>query len=225
MEFYRILSKAYDEVFPFSEATFTFLKQHAAGNVLDVGCATGAYVRKFHQEGFSAEGIEYVPELIKYTKDIQTGDMRRLPESFGGRFSLVYCIGNTLAHCTDASDAENILGGFARTLQSGGKAVIQILNYARILKKRPAELPLIETDNVRFVRNYSYMEKNIKFTGTLTAEGQTSSSSVTLYPLTHEELSEAALKAGFSSCVHYGDFAGARFDESESFMLVSVLGK
>ncbi|MCD8566934.1 MAG: class I SAM-dependent methyltransferase [Geovibrio sp.] len=96
MEFYRILAKAYDEVFPFSQTTFDFLRLHAAGRVLDVGCATGAYVKRFHGEGFSAEGIEYVPELIKYTENISAGDMRRLPESFSGRFSLVYCIGNTL---------------------------------------------------------------------------------------------------------------------------------
>ncbi|WP_265822260.1 class I SAM-dependent methyltransferase [Geovibrio ferrireducens] len=225
MEFYRILAKAYDEVFPFSQTTFDFLRLHAAGRVLDVGCATGAYVKRFHGEGFSAEGIEYVPELIKYTENISAGDMRRLPESFSGRFSLVYCIGNTLAHCTDTADAENILGGFARTLQSGGKAVIQILNYARILKNRPLSLPLIETDRVRFVRDYTYAENSIKFTGTLTADRQTSSSSVMLYPLTHTELSTAAAQAGFSSCVHYGDFSGSKFDEAESFMLVSVLGK
>ncbi|MCD8566935.1 MAG: hypothetical protein LRY50_00720 [Geovibrio sp.] len=78
---------------------------------------------------------------------------------------------------------------------------------------------------MRFVRDYTYAENSIKFTGTLTADGQTSSSSVMLYPLTHTELSTAAAQAGFSSCVHYGDFSGSKFDEAESFMLVSVLGK
>ncbi|QAR32488.1 class I SAM-dependent methyltransferase [Geovibrio thiophilus] len=225
MEFYRILAKAYDEVFPFSETTFGFLRKYAGTSVLDVGCATGAYVKRFHEEGCEAEGIEYVPELMKYRINISAGDMRRLPESFSGRFSLVYCIGNTLAHCTDAEDARSILSGFARSLKDGGTAVIQILNYAGILEKRPAELPLIETEGVRFKREYRYTDGRIEFIGSLTAGGQAYSSSVMLYPLTHTELSEAAVKAGFSSCVHYGDFAGTPFNEAESFMLVSVLGK
>ena len=225
MEFYRILAKAYDEVFPFSDTTFGFLKQYAGDEVLDIGCATGAYVRKFHEEGFTAEGIEYVPELISYSENVSVGDMRRLPASFDGRFSLLYCTGNTLAHCTNSKDAEEILKGFARTLKKGGKAVIQILNYTRILKNRPDGLPSIETGSVSFRRDYVYNEKNIEFVGTLTAGGETFSSSVILYPLTHKELTEAAAKAGFASCVFYSDFSGTAFKENESFMLVGVLSK
>lgn len=224
MEFYKILSKAYDEVFPFSEDTFAFLKSYADGAALDIGCATGAYVKRFHEEGFDAAGIEYVPELIKYQKDISVGDMRKLPAALNGRFSLVYCIGNTLAHCTDTKDAENILTGFAKTLKKGGRCIIQILNYDKILKNRPSELPLIQTDTVSFIREYGYTDHAVTFKGTLNAGGESSSSAVQLYPLTLSELKAAAEKAGFTKAEVYGSFTKEPYDEKSSFPLIAVFG-
>jgi glycine/sarcosine N-methyltransferase len=223
MEFYRILSKAYDEVFPFSEETFTFLKSYANGAVLDVGCATGAYVKRFHDEGITAEGIEYVPELIKYRKNVSVGDMRNLSEDFDGKFSLVYCIGNTLAHCNGTTDAEAILKGFAKALEPKGTCIIQILNYDKILESRPSELPLIKTESTTFRRGYIYTNNAIIFKGTLTVDDATHTSDVQLYPLTLSELNYTAVKSGFTLKEVYGSYSKAPFDVNASFPLIAVL--
>ena len=225
MEFYRILSRAYDDIFPFSDVTYGFLKERAKSPVLDIGCATGAYVKAFQKDGMDAVGIEYVPELIKHTEGVSVGDMRELPASFGNSFGFAYCIGNTLVHCTDLLDCTNILKGFNRVLKEDGVLVIQILNYDRILKKRPSELPSIKTDKFFFRREYFYQNSNIEFKGTLSSDGYEAFSSVYLFPLKSDELKSAAENSGFKSVKLYQDFSGAEFDIDNSFALVAVLQK
>jgi SAM-dependent methyltransferase len=225
MSFYTNLSDVYEHIFPLGEITYAFLKKHATEPVLDIGCASGAYVRRFHEDGLAAEGIEYVPELIKYSRNVRTGDMRKLPAEFSEKFGLAFCIGNTLAHCEDAADAAGILKSISNILKSGGKAVIQILNYEKILKYKPETLPSLNAESVTFERLYDYLPSKIKFTGVLSSGIQKTTSSVELYPLTLSELTTASNEAGLSVSEYYGDFEQNPFQPEESFMLVCVLKK
>lgn len=226
MQFYKMLSEYYEEIFPLPEGLVSIVKELTAenGRVLDVGCATGALIKRLIKDGYDAYGLEYSEELIEYKERTLQGDMHKLPYD-DGSFDTVVCTGNTLAHVNDAAGAETVLKEFARVLKKGGYAVIQILNYKMILDKRPPELPVIQTDNLKFVRKYQYEENLIRFSGEITAGENRDSSFVMLYPLTDEELSETADKAGLNDKAAYGGFDRSEFISEKSFPLIKIFQK
>jgi len=221
-----MLSEYYDEIFPVNENAAGLIKTFAGdgGRVLDVGCATGALVRRLDSFGLDAYGLEYEPSLVRYTEKTVIGDMHSL-DFPAEHFDCLSCTGNTLAHVRDMDGAVQVMKEFYKVLKTDGKALIQILNYDRIIKERPAGLPDIVTKNVTFQRKYRYMESSIEFTGVITSEKGSVSSSVLLYPLTSEELIESSVIAGFSECSLYGGFDLSPLIYDESFPLVAVLTK
>lgn len=231
MQFYKNLARHYDTVFPFCEETLTFLKQYARGDgarVLDVGCATGSYLRAFENDGYEPFGVEYVEELVGYPEKTMIGDMRTLPHYMNGRMALVYCIGNTLVHLANRGEVLWTLKGFHRILEDGGYAVIQILNYERIMKNRVESLPTIDKETVTFERLYEYDKAGkISFNGILTDKQtkERSISSVSLLPVQPDDLVKSAFDAGFEGVSLFGDYSGADFDPEKSFMLIAVLKK
>ncbi|WP_022850921.1 class I SAM-dependent methyltransferase [Limisalsivibrio acetivorans] len=226
-EFYEMLSKYYDSIFPFSDTTFSFLRKHCpdGGSVLDIGSATGSYVNAFKSYGYDAVGIEPEESLAAGNENVVKGDMRDLPKTFRGRFNLITCIGNTLVHTHSAGEAALALTGFCQSLKPNGKCVVQILNYARILEEGVTELPPIETDQLTFLRSYERTGRYIKFKGRICLGDDVLDSNTFLYPLTAEELRQGALIAGFNRIDFYGDFQGSDFNRSSSFMCVAVLSK
>lgn len=227
MQFYKMLSKYYDEIFPLNNKTLEMVKSITRdnGDVLDVGCATGQLIRSLEKDSYRVTGLEYEPMLIGYPERTVTGDMHELPFDDSSYDTLV-CTGNTLAHGRDMDDISGILGEFARVLRSGGKAVIQVLNYHRILDKRPEQLPAIETEHVTFERHYEYQGgDNIKFIGKLICANDIEESSVQLYPVTAEELVGCAKGLGFTVDDMYGGFDKSKFAVDNNFPFIVILNK
>lgn len=225
MDFYRMLAQNYDEIFPFSDDTFNLIMSvtPSGGCLLDIGSATGKYLSSYRKNGINAFGLEYCPELIKNPENTVIGDMTHLP--FGRIFDTAVCTGNTLAHAEDKLHAEKIVSEIFRVLKSGGKAVIQILNYEMILSKKPANLPQIDTDRCSFVRKYDYEKDRIKFTGLLKSDKNEASSAVHLYPITPDELTGACIKAGFKDIALFGSFSKDTFDRNSSLPLIALMSK
>lgn len=225
MKFYEMLSKRYNGVFPLNKSALALVTENCpkGGRVLDVGCATGQYVDALRAEGFEAFGLEYEPMLVDSKKYVVVGDMHNL--SFKDGFDTVFCTGNTLVHTYSEKGLSQILSEFARVLKPGGTAVIQILNYDRILKKRPPKLGDIKTDELLFERLYEYESGKIKFTGRLTLDGETDESHVYQFPITPVMFMKNAWRAGFEDIEVYGDTAKMEFDEENSFPFVAVMRK
>ncbi|MCD8553731.1 class I SAM-dependent methyltransferase [Seleniivibrio sp.] len=225
MDFYRMLSEGYDEIFPYSPDAAALVKSFAPpkGFILDVGSATGQYIKRYSRSGYNAYGLEYVPELIHFKENTVVGDMTDLP--YSPVFDVVSCMGNTLAHCRNYTHAENIIRGFYDVLKPNGTAVVQILNYHRILTINPLSLPEIRTEHYVFKRYYEYIKNHISFKGVLKGGRQSKTSTVTLYPLTPRELLDASMAAGFRCIEYMGDFKSAGFEMSDDFILVAVLKK
>ena len=61
MSFYSQFAEYYEQVFPFRDEVYLFLKSRLgqnSGKILDVGCGSGHYCGRFSSEGFSAVGID-----------------------------------------------------------------------------------------------------------------------------------------------------------------------
>ena len=131
------------------------------------------------------------------------------------RFDAVLCFGNTLVHLPNKTVVVKMLHGVETLLKPGGKFLVQILNYDYILDEKITELPLIETENVKFFRRYKFEEDliHVKFQTDLHLKnsGEIISNETTLLALKSSDLLDLLHQAGFKDIQLYANFKGENF--------------
>lgn len=233
--FYKNLAPVYRFVFPVENKS-SFLARHLPeeGRVLDVGSADGAVLAALEAEvsGLDVLGIDLSEALLCEAKALypeRAGkfvalDMREAFRVFGkATFDGIYCIGNTLVHL---EDVVQVIGDFRQMLKPGGVLIIQILNYDKIMRERPEELPLIDNDRVRFERYYEYLDEGICFKSVLTIKGDkdlTLSAETMLYPLMKEALHQLLVDEGFGSIEWFSGFDGKAYESSAMPLIVKAV--
>lgn len=236
--FYKNLAPVYRFVFPVGNKA-NFLKEHFpnSGNILDIGSADGSVLSAFKElvPELNLIGIDLSESLIEEATKLFPSlaeqfflmDMRDAKSSFGLKyFEGIYCIGNTLVHL---ERIEEVLSDFYDMLKPGGTLILQILNYDKILAERPRQLPLIENEQIKFERFYSYDETKtaevprIIFSSLLTIKSETTmtlSAETTLYPVKIKSLLEKLDLAGFENHQLYSGFDGKAFSDKELPLIV-----
>lgn len=165
MEFYKLLSCYYDEIFPVSPQDMAFLKTRlkACRRILDLGCGSGNKTELLSEAGRTVVGVDSDQDMLSLARsrhsavglEYKLGDIVGLKAMFPEKsFDAVLCLGNTLVHLLTSEALADFFDGSARILPSGGLLVIQILNYDYLLSRQVKELPLIETDQLIFRRLY-----------------------------------------------------------------------
>lgn len=222
--FYEVLSAHYDIVFPLEPGKVAFLdkefKAKNARRILDLACGTGTYALELAKLGFEAWGTDLEPVMIELARSkaarvqsaakFAVGDMRE-PEALGIKFDALFCIGNSLAHLLDINDVMQALRGMYNVLHAGGVAVLQIVNFDRILAAGDTQLPLVEREGLRFVRTYRpRSEERLVFDSLLevSEDGnlQRYENSVELRPIRSHDLEQWLQEVGFANVRTYGDF-------------------
>ena len=239
--FYHRLAAYYDLIFPPEQNKTAFLHREFAAvgakRILDLACGTGTYAVELTRLGYEAWGTDLEPALIelaqiKAADDLPAarftvGDMRE-PEVLGLMFDGLFCIGNSLAHLIEINDLKVALAAMRRVLNSPGRAVLQIVNFDRILSLGETELPLIEREGLTFARIYRPSgEERLQFDSVLAVTGVDKGAgrfenSVTLRPIRRAELERLLLEAGFTGVRVYGDFKYGEFNEANSQATVVV---
>jgi len=230
MTLYRDFASHYDAVFPVDTDTVGFLT-HAfrRGRILDLGCATGGYVLALRERGFRADGIDLDPRMIEIAREKATAvgtpatfgvaDIRSL--SADKVYDGVFCIGNTLVHLASEAEIRATLRRIFFALVSGGTAVIQIVNYDRILDRRITALPTIRNAGTTFTRSYVFDGGTVRFRTRLDAGGASYAADTPLFPLRARALEAGMASAGFAGIVLHGDFDQGPFDPGESIYIVA----
>jgi cyclopropane fatty-acyl-phospholipid synthase-like methyltransferase len=199
--------------------------------VLDIGCGTGGIARALWLRGYRVTGIDNNARMIEEARErlrtvanqygekqkanmpqFMVLDMRRIGEQFAeGAFDSLLSLGNTLVHLSSPEEIEEFFRGAHGVLRSGGRMLLQILNYDYILDERITRLPLIETQHHRFHRRYEFDDDAglIKFRGVLEEQGSGMRiESVTrLYPLRSRQLKELLNAHGFAVQSEYGSYS------------------
>lgn len=239
--FYETLAKHYDQVFPLASATLSLLDKEfqAAGvkRVLDLACGTGTYTLELARLGYESWGTDLEPGMIAQAKQkaretglaahFEVGNMRE-PEMLGMTFEGLFCIGNSLAHLPTEGDIKQALKSMRNVLDSCGVAIFQIVNYDRILARGDTALPLIENENIRFIRIYRPQnEERLVFDSILEVKEQNGGelrfkNSVELRPIRKNALETYLHAAGFSHITTYGDFKRSEYtkDSPATIMIV-----
>ncbi|MBS4024507.1 MAG: class I SAM-dependent methyltransferase [Clostridia bacterium] len=237
MSFYEELSNYYDVIFPPQPAQLDFLveefKQAGPGKkILDVACANGGYSFALGERGFQVVGFDLEEKMIALARqrkeelilasygendtgyggnaDFYIGDMRRSAR-FGTDFQGLFCIGNSLVHLTEQKDLTEAAVGFYQALVEGGAAIVQVVNFDRIIKYGVDSLPTIAREEASLVRNYIHLESGlIDFQTILTVHEKDNfreyHNSIQLKPLLKNDLDKLFQEAGFKEVIFYGGF-------------------
>lgn len=237
MTFYSSISEYYDSIFPVDEKEMAFVKIRLDGRkaMLDIGCGTGNKTVHLAEEGRKIEAFDGDAAMIAAAKrqnsapglEYRVLDMAALGKAFVPQsFDAALCLGNTLAHLPGPDEAAALLRSLYALLQPGGLAIIQILNYERILREKAFELPLLDNDKIRFTRHYRPADCGLRFITRLVIKktGQEIDNDIPLYPLQKRELDLMLADAGFSLAEHYGSYQGEPL-KPDSFPLIVLARK
>lgn len=236
--FYTSVSRYYSEIFPFNKTQLEFIENECGTlknkSILDIGCATGELAYRLSEKEAHVTGIDLNEDLLEQaakTKkgphlQFQKGNMLDLESDFdASAFDTVLCFGNTIVHLSSQQEVLKMFQGVRSTLKKGGAFLLQLLNYDYILAENVKELPLIETENIRFERRYSWKENPeiISFETRLFLknEGELIRNKINLLPLKSDELKALLLQAGFSEINFFSNFQSGRFGGTHIPLVVS----
>lgn len=247
MAFYEEIAQHYDDIFPVAAAQREFLLTLAGPapcRVLDVACGTGGYSAALAEAGHETLACDLDPAMVGRAAARPgvfafAADMSRLdqtPELNNLTFGLVFCIGNSLVHLPDRETAAATLVQFHKLLEPGGRLLLQIINYDRIIDQQIPGLPAIENPaaGLRFTRQYRLDAESgrVAFTTELILADQSGSlkmrsfvNTVELLALRSGELQQFCRQAGFADIRLYGGFSGQPFEIQKSQPLVLVAQK
>ncbi|MGE5653470.1 MAG: class I SAM-dependent methyltransferase [Bacillota bacterium] len=242
MEFYDSIARYYELIFPTSPDQERFVRDQVdpGSRILDVACGTGALARGLARAGYDLVGYDLDRTMVIRAVELARAegleipysvwDMRQLPEP-PQPFDALLCVGNSLVHLTDDRAIDTALAGFNRQLSVGGKVIIQIINYDRILDQKVDSLPTIndETHGLTFERFYDQRDDGlIDFRTSLSllvgSGREVIRNTIALKPLRKLALTEALSRAGFMVEAVCGGF-NAKPWEPSSYATVFVAAK
>jgi len=215
-------------------------------SVVDLGCGTGEHARFLAARGFRAVGIDKSAAQIRKAEEYANvsdlcgpryieADMLALPELVSERFGAALSLGNVLPYLEDA-DLEPRMQAVAQVLRPGGRLLVQLLNYARILADGVRHLPLnfrpdpeVADGEIVWVRLMRAAgPKHVLFHPVTlrTRPGHEppveiqSAREVRLRAWTLPELDVLLQRCGFADLQAFGDMARTEFDPSTSNDLI-----
>lgn len=173
--FYDELAGDYDRMVNFKrrlKAARQFVcrlrNQMDVASALDVGCGTGAYAIALALEGVRASGADISAAMLEraaaHARNVDVSiewhqvAVQELRQATDASFDLILCLGNTLPHLESPDQLRAGIGAMASRLTRGGHLVIQLLNYARILKRRERIVSVDREGNTEYVRFYDFLD-------------------------------------------------------------------
>ena len=165
--FYESIAKVYDYIFPKNRKQLEFVesikKISNEEKILDIGCATGNLTELLGEKTRNIVGIDLDKELLKEAKEkhpnlnFENMNMLKINEKFEeNSFDRVVSFGNTLVHLDSREEVEEFFQKVYKTLKFNGFFIVQIINYNRVIEKNIKNLPTIDNEKVKFVRDYEY---------------------------------------------------------------------
>lgn len=241
MNFYKSISFYYDYIFPFKPAQKAFVNEllhdTKSSHLLDVGCGTGSLCIELADDFKSVKGIDPDKNMLEVAKkkagssknnlQFLAYGMLEIEKAFDPEtFDAILCFGNTLVHLQDDLEILNFLKSSKKLLTTGGKLLIQIINYDRILDQSIAALPTIENEHIRFIRNYVFnRQKNIIDFATIFHIRGTEKSirnTIQLHPIQKTALENLLKQAGFKILNSYSDFKRSPFHKDSIPLILEV---
>ncbi len=225
---YHDFSEYYDQIFPKSNATLSFLRKlyQSSPYLLDMGCATGAYAADLASNhivdawDLDSEMISKAKMIYPTSSSLRFRQANMLDLDSLEVYDGIYCIGNTLVHLEDELAIKLMLGKIYDALKPGGIVCIQIINYDRIMNRNLSGLATIHSGELAFERRYVQKGIHLAFQTTLKSNETIFESEVMLYPIRQHTLFQLMNEIGFSEIRSYGSFDESPFVHDDSIPLI-----
>lgn len=241
-KFYAALAPGYDQMTRFSARSERerpllrqWVKRLGWKTVVDAGCGTGIHAVLLAADGLTVTGVDPSAELLAKAREHATavgvtvnwvqGVMQELPEL--GPADAVLCLGNVIPHLLDEDALLQTLRAFAAVTVPGGRVLIQLLNYARILRERQRMVGATRNEGVEFVRFYDFIDPLIRFNVLqLDWQGDRAEhrlSSTIVRPYTADDLRSALRQCGWQDINLYTGLDRTPFKpDANSLLLVAT---
>lgn len=224
MSFYTSIAAQYHHIFPVNQMQVQFIEQsigkrNIENGILEIGCGIGGLVKALDEKNALVFAFDLDAEMVQraqgqsysHNPEIKLGNMLRLEELYPKQyFDCIVCFGNILVHLANEKEIKEFLQQAYNQLSSGGKLLIQIINYDRILDSSIDHLPTIENDSIQFVRKYNYNQSAhlIQFKTTLKVKetGDVIRNEQDLYPIRKRDLENLVQEVGFKQIAFYANF-------------------
>lgn len=240
MSFYKSIAPYYHYIFKTSQAQLDFITEaipEKEVSIIEIGCGIGTLSLELAQQYKHIIGVDLDDEMIAMAKfnakKTNTNlrflqmNMMELDSNFDAEsIDGIVCFGNTLAHLSSLKQVSDFLKKTRKVLKPGGKLLIQTVNYDRILINQITQLPLIENNEIKFERFYSFrlLTKLIDFYTTLTVKstGKQIKNKIVLMPILYAELKRLLQENGFTNYQFYGDFNREIFTVESPALIVEA---
>lgn len=241
--FFDNISAFYDDMINFKTALerrknvlskFLTDSMHTAA---DLGSGSGLDSVSLALSGFSVTAFDQSEGMIEQAKknasafgaDVQfvKSSIDKINKKFNGMFDVAFSLGNTIANLPpDKFSAA--LKKMGAVLNGKGTAVIQILNYKRILEENSRIINITEMNGDVYVRFYDFMPEHLNFNILKFRKDKTSERSLystKLYPYVKEDFSGILKESGFRKINFYGSMELQKFEKYSSPDLVIIAAK
>ncbi len=214
--FYHALSDRYDRMTRFDhrlnreiERLSSWIGDPPVTTALDVGCGTGLHTLALASLGMDVTGIDPSEAMLQRAREhsrnldlsatFVRGDMTDLASRFDPVGS-VWCLGNTLPHLS-REELTAACQEFKQVLQPGGRLVIELINFDRVLDSGERWVGFSGDGQVDFFRFYDILDDRVRF-NILTLDRtretpDTRLDSTLLTPFRVDDIETALLSAGF----------------------------
>lgn len=218
-QFYDALSEQYDAMTDFdaravreTDTLRPLVEKYSVKTAVDMGCGSGVHVLALAALGVRATGVDLSERMLEKAREHAAA----IPDAafFQGDFlssfppalpsvDAIFCLGNSLPHIESAGRLRAVFSHWKRHLAPGGRIVVQLLNYARIMRKRERIVGIRRDDALTVVRFYDFTEPRLTFNILRITENIAGPAhnliSTPLTPFTAGEIADAAREAGCTS--------------------------
>lgn len=243
-KFYNAVSPFYDSMISMEKSlirrkTFyeTIFTNQNIKVIADLGCGSGLDSLALASMGLKVIGFDPSAEMIRSAKQNAAKfgagikffrkSIAEISQKFTGRFDAVVSFGNTLANL-DETEVKFALQKVHHLLKPNGLFLFQILNYARVEKKKETVIGFTESDDSLIIRFNEFLKDEMKFHFLSLNKKMISSSnhySTRIYPHNHKFISTALRQSGFSRIKSYGSLLLEKFNYEASKDLIIVTQK
>lgn len=177
-KFYDEISFFYDDMINFNNSLekrkilLTNFIEDYHKDAADLGCGSGLDAIALSSLGLDVTAFDPSVLMLKKAKEnaarnnkkivfINSG-IEKIPIKYKQKFDIVFSLGNTIANISP-SQISKAFGNIFMMLKTGGKFVLQILNYSRILKRKEKIVGIQNKDGFTFIRFYDFHHNFLNF--------------------------------------------------------------
>lgn len=242
-EFYNSFAKDYNTMIPLKKqvkSKANFFRQFIGDSTrtaADIGAGSGADSIALSELGVNVSAFEPSTEMLNEAKlnfhnsnvdvDLLNKKVSEIDTSFDNSYDLIVSMGNTFANIKD-TEIEQSIAKVCSMLKPEAKAIIQLLNYTKVLNEKERIVNITGSKEKQFIRFYDFCGNDLYFNILSYSKDDFSNREIIttqIYPYTSKFMRELLLKQELEKVEFYGDMKLNRFEESNSTDLIIIIKK